>query len=531
MSARKIILGLTAATLGLSVYACGHTDNDCVALDDCIVGETADDGSVSNESAADTSSPSGDAAADAPAIDGEAPDATTSADSGIDATEPVDATQPVDVTEPMDVQPPVDASLDVGPPPACTCGTTCPALASANATFVSATLSSGATGCGAITAPCPTIAAGLAAASANGAPLVYVDEGTYTENVTLPSGIVLRGGWQDLGTGWAQSCAADPSSLAVIVAPATSNVTITANGVTAGLDTLTVKSKATANAGESLYGVFAYGANLSLTAVDIVVAAGGNGAPGGTGTAPSNGPTPPCAAGGGASPGSGSSGAPGVAAYSGTGYTPGTGATGAPGAAGEDGTGAATTCELSGAGPTHCTNGPCDSGAECVCNTVGASGCGGPGGGPGTGGGGGGASIGIFAWGSDVQVEGGSLSAGNGGNGGEAGTGTAGASSWPSSAGGTGSSASYQGDCVAGGTAPHLTCDCTPETIPAGGPGGNGARGAQGGNGGCGSGGDSYGYYAGSAATVTGTFPTATFGSAGTSPCTGGGAGNAGVHN
>ena len=217
------------------------------------------------------------------------------------------------------------------------CDPACVAPDTVHGVFVSAS-STATSGCGSISEPCATIAAGIAVAKAQGLTIMYLDQGTYREQVTLIDGLTIQGGWLYKGGDvWNVVCGGDvdPSTLAIIrpmsitSGPAAS---VLADGVTATLSTLTVKSLPTAAAGQTLYGIFASNnASLSLNAVEVSVAAGGAGTTGTSGTAPV-GPQPPCAASTGEpATVAGANGGTSWPTYSSTGYTPGNGKPGAPG--------------------------------------------------------------------------------------------------------------------------------------------------------------------------------------------------------
>jgi hypothetical protein len=405
------------------------------------------------------------------------------------------------------------------------------------------------TGCGTIGAPCGTIAAGIAYATLNNKTHIYIDHGTYPEQVTLSNGINIEGGWTYGGNGsWAKECTAGANALAII-SPASAPSAVVAHGVMATLSTLTVRNEATAAASESLYGVLvspngATAANLTMNDVVVSVTGGGAGAAGATSAAPT-GPTQVCTAAsdGNPAPTAGPNGSPSAAGYASSGYAVGNGANGTSGPSGDNGTMAGT-----GACVTP-TNSACSADATaCVaastptCGTNGSLGCGGPGGAAGTGGKGGGSSIGLFVWGSTVTVSAGSLTAGNGGAGGAGGSSTSAPTSWSFMDGAAGKGAPYYACALSQKCVGSPPVDCNPFCRPgtatlegsaaAGTAGGNGGQGAAGGSGASGAGGDSWGYYVGGGGTVTGTFPTPVAGTAGTSPGpVAGAAGKAGPHN
>jgi hypothetical protein len=373
------------------------------------------------------------------------------------------------------------------------CNGSCVVPDLAHSVFVSP--SSGITnGCGASNAPCATIAAGLDAASKLGATNVYLDQGTYAEAVSLRAGVTITGGWVYAGGGsWSERCMPDASTLAVI-APASGNVAVQANGVTAQLDTLTLNSSATPGPGESLYGLFASsGAQVTLNAVDITTGVGGAGVPGPTGAAGTG--TLACTSstgGGGGTPGTAGIAGP-VGSYGPSGYGPASAGTGATGTAGNNAAGqlgTPTTCSM-------CTSDEsgCSVGQGAITPTAPGPGCGGNPGGPGGGGGGGGASIGIYVWASTVTVTGGTITVGGGGAGGAGGAGG------PGAGGSTGSGGCVTGQCGGICNAKQV-CTGSKYTTACSNPG-VGQAGGTGGVGGGGAGGDAFDWVTGSGGTVT----------------------------
>jgi hypothetical protein len=352
-------------------------------------------------------------------------------------------------------------------------------------------------GCGTLpTMPCQTISAGIATANAktDGAArtIVYVAEGTYTETVTLSGGVTVQGGWHwDGGSNWSFECTTPAATLVKVQAPASSNMTVVAtanDSKTTTLSTLTVLSKATANAGESLYGVFATGANTVLALTDVIVTmqAGGKGQDGSQGGAGSAaGAAGSCGAasdGNNASTPGGAGTAGAVGSFSATGYTTHVGGTGGNGSTGDNGmagpggvTVVATAC-----GGSPCaiqSQGNCDGGA-------GLEGCGGGGGLGGTGGSGGGSSVAVFANDATVTITAGGYLAGNGGNGGAGGAGGAGAA-------GGGGAPGFPTNCPASSCS-GTSCVGGVVSASGGDAGTSGGRGSTGGQGGGGAGGDSY---------------------------------------
>lgn len=399
------------------------------------------------------------------------------------------------------------------------------ACVQADPTAVFVSTSGAASGCGAIGTPCKTIAAGLSYATANGKTHIYVDRGTYAEQVTLTNGVTIEGGWiYGGGSTWTKECVAgvDPSA-GTIIAPTSGTSAVIAEDVTATLTNLTVHNETTASTGQSLFGIFAASTgatndtSLTLNAVEVTVASGGTGAPGGVGTA-GNANGPPCLS------GDGNTGAPGVAGvglqqsslYSSSGFTPGVGNSGFPGRTGDNGT-------MAPADAGACVTGVLCNGTACVtgpeqCPTDGTNGCGGPGGPLGLGGAGGGSSVALYVWNATVHLAAGSLVSAKGGDGGPGGSGSvlAAATSWPNmaAASGTGGKALSCKTTMAG-----CTGGADGASFPGGAAGGNGGPGGPGSPGVSGPGGDSYAYYSGgSGSVVVSGSPTTTAGAAGTSP-------------
>ncbi len=202
--------------------------------------------------------------------------------------------------------------------------------------FVNGATGSDTASCGGFGSPCKTVQEGISQAhnSAGSTPNVYLAVGSYTESIALQTGVNVYGGLLPGATSWAQGC--DPTAT-VIVAPTSSTVTVTAASIggSAKLSTLTVQSKATANAGESIVGIVATGASTNLTLEDVTVKtiAGGNGLAAG---APTNGTTPTGTCGttpGDAGPGQSTAKGPGADAgwFGAPGYVVGSGALAQPG--------------------------------------------------------------------------------------------------------------------------------------------------------------------------------------------------------
>jgi hypothetical protein len=402
-------------------------------------------------------------------------------------------------------------------------------------------------------APCNSIQAAVENAVGYGKTIVYLDKGTYTEQLLLenentnPPPITIQGGWTFAGGNWT-TCNNGALASSIISAPAGDNITILSAGGPWTLDTLSIDEPNTPPAGASISDVYGIsnvplGAGpLTLTNVAIQVAAGGAGAAGTqgpSGTTPTGNCTPSCAAPGAAgATGAGGSqdtyvnGGPSYYGNGSMGLGP--GGTGCNGTAGGNGT-SFTTCGLALDG-NGCGNTPDSSGP-------GNPGCGGGGGGPGLGGIGGGPTIGVVAAsGSITFLAGVTIRTGNGGAGGPGGPGGAGGMPSPPS---TGTPATERSGCVNTpvGCKPVGTedpCSCTlgtQTTVPGGTPGGPGAMGASGGAGGGGAGGDSLCYSYGGVATVTGT-PTCMAGAGGVGGLDGNGGtagqgatGRSGMHN
>jgi hypothetical protein len=449
----------------------------------------------------ETGTPGGDD--QSPSDDGPGP-----GDDGGDAGAVGDSGSGMDVgdvyTNPLDVVVPTDGALPDGVVPDCTQ----PPDDSAGvfvATSGSDVVEGGSCGLSR-SSPCRSIGAGLSTASTTaGHSIVYVAAGTYTEKVTLANGITVQGGWHvggDGGTEWTYDCVS-PASQVTIQAPSTSNTTVVASSGSSTLTAVTVLSKTSASAGQSLYGIFAGGSSTSVTLNDVVVrvANAGDGATGTTGATGSS-PSSTCSAGDGVSPtGSGAAGSAATAGgFASAGWVPGTGGTGGSGTAGDNGTagGAGALTPYPGCTPValNCVSSTaiCDGGA-------GKPGCSGGGGGGGNGGGGGGSSIALFVFSASVTVNGGSFTAGNGGKGGPGGGGGSGASG---SAGQPGA----QTTCISSACGTPIPAICQPVAFgnnfaDGGSPGGTGGSGSNGGPGGGGAGGDSYAVVTASGGRVT----------------------------
>ena len=375
--------------------------------------------------------------------------------------------------------------------------------------------------CGAISAPCGSITTALGVAAASARTVVYVADSVsqpptpYLEQVSLPAGVTVQGGWLYTGgSSWSRPCALDPSRVVIKAPPGADRTVIAGYAGASTLDTLTVQSVAAAAPGQSLYGVFVSGGsgtNLTLRNVVLGVAAGGAGAqpPAATGAGQGGvaGCSPPTGNGGAGAAGAvGKAGVDGV--YSASGFTPasaGPGSVGSPGSAGLlTAPGTYTTpaaCSASGspmAPGCSCTSAATSTGSP---GTAGCPGQGSPGGAAGAGAGG---SFGVFDWSGTVTIDTGAIATGGGGAGGAGGL--------PSGAVGTGTTGTtgaggpvVETGCSAAGATDAGGGGCTSCTSHqgAGGVGTAGGPGGVGGPGGGGAGGDSYCLYAGSGASVT----------------------------
>jgi hypothetical protein len=422
------------------------------------------------------------------------------------------------------------------------------------------------TNCGSESSPCGTITAALSVVqnSVGTKNVIYVAGSStpYAEPapITLPAGVTIQGGWEDVGGQWSHPCPPNASRV-VIEAPAGSKYVISAsyNG-SSTIDSLTITNNTIATPGESLYGIFEANAQasqttLTVTNVVINVAAGGSGIPGTAGDAGAA-PAPSCSPGNGINAGmNGSNGSTPTtppAGYGLGGYAPagggigGNSGDGQPGAAapgiGADGgpqciTNAypsSNTTDLTccgnyggfvlGGGCVNCTGSP----TAQLCGGVGTNGCGSGGSKPGSGGGGGGASIGVYAWNVTVNLQA-TINTGAGGTGGAGGPG---GSVSTGSLAVAGASDAYVTACntVTSGTKAECQATSTGGPLAGGAKGQNGGTGGQGGQGGGGTGGDSYCYYAGGGANVTANV-TCTPGTAGSGGSPNGPTGASGTHN
>jgi hypothetical protein len=276
--------------------------------------------------------------------------------------------------------------------------------------------------CGSRAKPCSTIQRGMQRAlGADHRSKVYIDSGRYAESLVLSPGLELIGGWDNFDDVWTRKCLTNRNQAVVIASPTEIGVRAEYAGDVV-LDTLTIETSA-AEAGKSVYGVFARGASTKLTLRDVrvVAANGGAGAAGLPGETPAA-ATGTCPAGDGAvgSP----AGTPGVngtlGSFTADGYSAAAGGPGGAGSRGHDSAIIDNPCIKDCL--TACDTSTCSgTAAPQSCGAGAAAGCGGFGAAGGGGGAGGGASIAVYAWGAHVLVEGGALTAGDGGAGGPGG--------------------------------------------------------------------------------------------------------------
>lgn len=369
--------------------------------------------------------------------DGSAPE--RSGPDGSDDAEPaMDAAQdgPPPIADPDGGHSLVPKMVDLPPPLGCV-----PAKAEeVHAIFVSPTSAGGEStdDCGSRNHPCASVNRGIERAELSDFPYVYLNKGTYAEQVELRADVKLVGGWNKIGDDWWSYCGDNPEKLATIDTPTHIGVSAEYDGE-AALEVLSVLTKATAEPGETLYGVFARGAgtSLQLRRVRVEAAKGGDGGATAAGAAPEK-PAMTCAVGSElpARP----AGEPGQVAAAGSfdaeGYRPASGQPGQPGSPGDNAQERTQGC-------SDCVEaGSCARNAASVCAgtitgqqscpTPGAPGCAGLPGRGGDGGQSGGGSIALFAWGARVEIADSLLIAGDGG------AGALGAEGTPGGSGGDG---------------------------------------------------------------------------------------------
>jgi hypothetical protein len=353
--------------------------------------------------------------------------------------------------------------------------------------------------CGTRTTPCLTVQTGINQAKLLGRSTVYIARGTYVESLQLAPNITLEGGWDTASSTWIPVCDTTEVTAVKITMPPSTNVVVTASFAgAAGLRLLSVLGKvpSATQPGESVYGIFATQAALTLDTIAVTMAAGGTGDTGTPGDAGAAGGIDCDAGGGAAGANAGNSGSgAGAGSFGSTGYA---GATGGPGSA-DGSAGAPGTCTISSSCVTTCST------CQAICVNA-LAGCGGQ---PGLGGGGGhsgGSSIAVYGWNATVNIIGGSFTAGNGGTGGNGGMG---------GAGGIGGNGAVKDATCTSFCSVDAGCASVGNTSPQ--IGGMGGTGAPGGQGGGGSGGFSYAVFNGGDAGVVmlSSSPTLAFGDAG----------------
>ena len=250
--------------------------------------------------------------------------------------------------------------------------------------------------CGTRASPCLTVGEGISQAQLLQRSTVYISRGTYAESVTVSTGLTLEGAWDTENSTWVPICSVDELSAVALAMPSTANVVVTAGPGATGvvLRYLSVLGNTqTAQPGQSLDGVVAQNASLTLDSVIVTMGSGGDGTGGDTGTPGAAGAAgcPADAGANGAGAGNAPPTAPGI--FGPSGYVSSQGQSGSS----DGGTGANGTCTLSPSCITVC--GTC----QAICPTP-TSGCGGGPGGGGAGGQGGGSSIAIYGWNAQLTI-------------------------------------------------------------------------------------------------------------------------------
>lgn len=342
---------------------------------------------------------------------------------------------------------------------------------------------------------------------------IILDQGTYKEAVvlSLQDPLVIMGGWIKVGTSWTRDCSQTARNKTLLHSPTSTGLEITGNN-SVSLQTMVIQSTGTNNAapdnqsGESCYGVFVSGAQLSMN--DVTIRACG-GQDGGKADKLEEVQPPDCSQlqGAGCSTGvSGTSGGGGENAdvagqFTANGYIPQYGQHGISGQNGKNGkqgkSGNSAQCYGKGCAGTQ-VSGPCPSNHFCGNETPqkdtssqpGSCGCGGRGGGGGAGGRGGGGSFGIYATGNaSVLVKNSRVEAASGGNGSPGQQGNNGLTGLD---GETGNNAICYTQCKPTQVGANCNCEQPDSYVLAGGEkGGKGGDGGNGGPGGAGSGGPS----------------------------------------
>ncbi len=372
-------------------------------------------------------------------------------------------------------------------------------------------------GDGSAMAPFGTIAAAVSLAAARNVSIVYLNEGEYIEQVTVPytpAGVVLTGGFRRSGANWRRNCDADQRSGTLITPGSAVGITFRDARARSGLANLTVATKPSgamsgATPAETLIGVLVVGDSsvVALRNVAVIAGAGGSAeqpvAPAAAGNIACNGRMG-CST---SAPPPGGTGADGADAsrqgtFDPTGFTPADGAQGTPGQPGANGLiggpGAPPVQQCHYCGSNMCNLGDGSPAPSGTC------GCGGLAGGGGSAGRGGGASVALLVSGNATVIDAQHclLRAQSGGSGA---AGTAGGAPGGGTMGAPGATVDCFGGCD---TSNPSACYGTNNMRMAGGAmGGPGSAGGMGGHGGAGAGGPSYGVVTlGTAnATVDGT--------------------------
>lgn len=413
----------------------------------------------------------------------DAPDAAASAGSTDSAENTEGAESAAHTTLPVD-----DTSVDTAgsassssAPPACVAET--PDVARTVFASPSGTDSAG---CGLVASPCQTVGHAIGRAVAAFRDLVVLDDGDFDEVATLqiPGGVTIQGGWSRDGATWQRACANERTSHSTIHSHAGVAVRVSDSG-SVHLDGLAIRTKATGDTAESLYGIWVDGAesSLALNEVDVVAGDAGSGlsgSPGATLSGPQTCDTP----GTGANGAAGGAGESTASAFTRGGYVAGNGTTGGNGQEGQTGTTGQVGTVLCVPYDGNCNHAPAAD--YTLTASGGKGGCGGGAGTASSGGYGGGSSVALYVSAGHVVVQGGSFVAGAGGNGGEGGV---------PGTGGAGKSG------AAGG---HVACptQCGQNRDADGSSGGTGGKGGDGGKGGSGTGGNSVALVYASDATV-----------------------------
>jgi hypothetical protein len=370
--------------------------------------------------------------------------------------------------------------------------------------------------------PAKTIGRGLAIARARDAGVLYLDKGSYAENLLIPEGpaLRLRGGWGKSGFAWVRDCASNRRSLTSLLTTPPVGIDVRSPAPGTSLEDLSVAMTAVPSAGADQPGgssivVRVSGGAFGLTNVELVAS---DAASGGLATRPLNPGALACAG----TPATCGDGGLGVdrltpapssdgGVFTSAGFVPGDGAQGQAGGDGQHGRPGGPGATATGCyGSCTCSFNNCNnSGTQGpVTAEAGRCGCGGRGGPPGAPGRGGGASIALLALdGALVVVTSSALRAGNGGAGspgtdspaGTPGAGRAGANSTCTTQACVMTTACSPGPgaCYPGGNMSYV-----PTTVAGGVSGEPGGRGGVGQPGGGGAGGPSHAIVRVGSATV-----------------------------